>query len=141
MRTLNLLVITAMLSVSISCENEKESKPTISYPESGFYGENLLDTTNTELSGEDLSLAAELSEGAELKVIITALDSKVWYYRVSSVANWAITTFDDVNKTQTFTAINDDHRCDLLMNFNSRYFRIDYYEMGSEEVTFSKIYE
>jgi len=139
MKALNLVAIIAMLSVSISCE--KEFKPTISYPESGFYGENLLDTTNTELSGEDLSLAAELSEGAELKVIITALDSEIWYYRTSSVANWAITAFDDVNKTQTFIAINDDHKCDLLMNFHSRHFRIDYYEMGSEEVTFSKIYE
>lgn len=141
MKVINLIICIAFASILISCEKEVEFTPYIIYPESGFYGENALDTSKVEMPEGFISLAAELSEDAELKIVITSLNTDIWYYKSGSSINWAITDFDQINKTQTFYAVNDDSKCDLSISFVTKNFKIEYYEMGSEEPSFTKIFE
>jgi hypothetical protein len=109
----------------------------IEYPVSGLYGPNILDLNRTIYSGENFSLSANLAKGAKLKIKITALGSGIWYYELSSVNNWSITTFDYDTKTQYFTAIDSDMPCELNMLFDSGEFLIEYFEMG-DSVTRTK---
>jgi len=103
----------------------------INYPRSGLYGLNILDLQQTSYSGEKFSLAANLAEGTKLQIKITALSGGPWFYSVSTVNNWSITTFDDDAQSQTFTAIDSDRSCDLRMGFNPGEFLVEYFEMGA----------
>jgi hypothetical protein len=105
----------------------------IVYPATGSYGVNILDLEKESYSGENFSLASNLAKGMELKIKITALGSGIWYYALGSSNNWSITQFDDVTKSQYFTAIDSDKSCDLNMLFDSGTFLIEYFEMGVTE--------
>ena len=80
----------------------------IDYPESGSYGQNILDLNRTQYSGEYYSLSANLSNGTTLTIKITALSSGIWYYALGSGQNWTISDFDFDTNTQYFTAIESD---------------------------------
>lgn len=110
----------------------------VTYPATGYYGVNLLDTLATQIPEGTVSLAADLRKGARLKLVITSLDEGIWYYNVGSGVNWAINTFDEVNHCQTFNAVNDGQKCDLNMTFMTKSIRIDYYLFGSDTVTYSR---
>mgnify|MGYP000406640133 CR=1 FL=1 len=105
----------------------------IEYPASGSYGENILDLEKESYIGENFSLASNLAKGTELKIKITALEAGIWFYALGSSNNWSITQFDNVTKSQYFTAIDSDKSCDLNMLFDSGTFLIEYYEMGVTE--------
>jgi len=134
----------------------------INYPEKGIYGDNILYLTRTNInSGENnfYSLSAELTENTYLKIRITSLSnydsikmpyadmSKAsnvlqkasWYYLLGSGINWLISEFDDINYSQTFTAIETGKKCDLKLFFDKGSFFIEYFEMSnSESPTFTK---
>ena len=104
----------------------------IEYPQDGLYGQNILDLSRTTYSGSEFSLAANLPNGTKLKIKITALGAGMWYYAVNSVNNWSITRFDEVAKSQYFTAIESDRSCDLEMLFDTGEFIVEYFEMDSD---------
>lgn len=105
----------------------------IEYPATGSYGENILDLDKDSYSGANFSLSSNLAEGAELKIKITALGTGIWYYALGSSNNWTITQFDEITKSQYFTAIDSGKSCDLNMLFDSGTFLIEYFEMGVTE--------
>ncbi|MBU1368964.1 MAG: hypothetical protein KJ578_00120 [Bacteroidetes bacterium] len=111
----------------------------IEYPTTGLYGENILDLEKESYNGENFSLAADLAMGTELKIKITALGTGFWFFTDDSSTNWLITQFDDVTKSQYFTAIDSDKSCDLNIQFNSGTFLIEYFEMGVSEPNRTKI--
>lgn len=144
MKRFEMLIVVLCMFLLVNCQ--KENEPSISYPKNGMYGVNLLDTTaaitaNHFISTNAFSLAANLGKEAKLKIVITALDSKDWSYDVNSRENWMITDFDMNAKTQTFTAINDDARCDLKLYFMSQHFKIEYYEMQTDSVSYTRVFE
>ncbi len=104
----------------------------IEYPQDGLYGQNILDLSRIIYSGSEFSLAANLPNGTKLKIKITALGAGMWYYAVNSVNNWSITRFDEVAKSQYFTAIESDRSCDLEMLFDTGEFIVEYFEMDSD---------
>ena len=65
---LPLCAISIMLFV-FSCDDEDE--PEIQYPETGFYGDNILMKGRTEYTDQRNSLQAKVPEGKKLKIIIT----------------------------------------------------------------------
>ena len=65
---LPLCAISMMLFVS-SCDDEDELE--IQYPETGFYGDNILMKGKTEYTTQENSLQAKLPGGKKLKIVIT----------------------------------------------------------------------
>ena len=57
-----------MLFVS-SCDDEDELE--IQYPETGFYGDNILMKGKTDYTTEQSSFQAKLPEGQKVKIVIT----------------------------------------------------------------------
>jgi len=110
----------------------------IEYPESGLFGENILDVNKTQYTDVNFSLAANLAKGVLLKIKISLISGGLWYYSSGSVTNWSITNYDMENKIQYFTAEESDKACDLHMYFDQGEFLIEYFEMGKTEPTRSK---
>jgi len=111
----------------------------IQYPARGLYGDNILDLDKENYFGENFSLAANLANGTELKIKITALGTGFWYYRLDSGNNWLISQFDEDTNSQYFTAVESDKSCELNLHFDSGRFLIEYFEMGGSEPDRSKI--
>ena len=136
---LPLCAIGMMLFVS-SCDDEDE--PEIQYPETGFYGDNILMKGKTEYTAEGNSLQAKPPGGKKLKIVITGLSATdqtgLWYYHVGTSNNWAISKFDFSTYTQVFQSIDGGQTCDLSMLFDVGNFRIDYYENDAVSPTYSK---
>ena len=86
-----------------------KTRPEIQYPETGFYGDNILVKGRKE-SGERNSLQAKLPEGKKLKIVITGLSATYqigfWYYLTGTSNNLAISIFDFSNYTQAFQSID-----------------------------------
>ena len=143
----------------ITTTNFEITESLIDYPETGLYGKNLLNRTDTLFAASmnnPCSLHAILPESTKLKVKIsfvsTISDSNSdstnhsavsfrkpgWLYSVSSNHNWSITIFDTNTYTQTFTAVEDNGSCDLRLYFEKGRFRVDFYEMGSATPTRTK---
>ena len=123
-----------------SCDDEDE--PEIQYPETGFYGDNILMKEKTEYTAQGNSLQAKPPGGKRLKIVITGLSATdqtgIWYYHVGTSNNWAITKFDISTYTQVFQSIDGGQTCDLSMLFDVGNFRIDYYENDAVSPTYSK---
>jgi len=133
----------------------------ITYPETGLHGSNILSLTKINYVGGDYtehSLSAQLAKGTALKIKITSLSADtviisptdtteaiinitkgMWYYSVGSQINWSISTFNQSNYTQTFTAIEPDKTCDLVMFFQKGSYLIEYFEMNSTVPTRKKV--
>src|SRR5688572_24067444 len=87
----------AIMFLTSSCDDD-EDRPEIQYPETGFYGNNILMKGKTEYDNVENSLQAKLPEGKKLKIVITGLSvtsqTGFWYWLVGTSNNWAITKFD-----------------------------------------------
>ena len=125
----------------------------ITYPLKGLHGANILSLATTNYTPDkdaNFNLAAYLANGAALKIKITSLSADTtiinptdstqteiivkkarWFYGYGTAINWSISIFDELNYTQTFTAIESDKTCDLEMAFEKGRFKIDYFEMNS----------
>lgn len=146
----------------INNTNFEITEKLIKYPSTGNYGNNILDLNRLEyVSGREnpYSLAADLPKGTALKIKISSLSTSstyrskldsiaqanngdrmaLWLYKPASNVNWSVQTFDKKNYTQIFTAIEADKSCDLSLFFEKGQFLIEYFEMGSEKVSRSKI--
>jgi hypothetical protein len=134
-----LCAITMMFFVA-SCDDEDELE--IEYPETGFYGENILMKGKTDYIIEDVSLRAKLPEGKKIKIVMTVLTSSfpegAWWYVGGTSNNWAVSKFEMSDRTQVFQTIDGGHTCDLSMRFDEGTFRIDYFENDATSVTYSK---
>ena len=125
-----------MLFVS-SCDDEDELE--IQYPETGFYGDNILMKGKTEYTSEQNSFQAKLPEGKKLKIVITgnaAFPNAVLGKPCNH--NWAIFRFDITAYTQIFQSIDGGQTCVLTFNLMLVLFKIDYYENDATSPTYSK---
>lgn len=133
----------------------------ITYPETGLHGDNILSLTKTTFLGDNYaehSFSAKLAKGTALKIKITSLNADttfipatdtteakmiinkgIWSYEVFSRINWSVSTFNQNNYTQIFTAIEPDKTCDLLLFFEKGNYLIEYFEMNATVPTRQKI--
>lgn len=120
------------------------------YPVNGEYGVNILYPGVTEIdshsgTGTYYSFAADIPAGTSLKVKITVLEKSDQIYDITvfgggaSVTNWKVSNFNLDNYTQFFEVIESGKKSDLQIRFYKGDHRIDYYENGAAEPTFSKI--
>jgi hypothetical protein len=146
-KRLSLISVILLVSVIIFLTTcKKDDNPTVTYPETGQNGDNILSLTQTEYAaGFDFShsLMAKLSEGASVKIQITSMSSEinprpVWYYSSGSEINWLISNIDLVNFTQNITSIESGKSCDLKMFFDTGTFLIEYFEMDATLPTRTK---
>lgn len=140
----SVIIMVSIIALLTACK--KDDNPTITYPESGQNGDNILSLTQTTYTGGfDVthSLMAKLSNGASLKIKITSLSSEidprpVWYYSSGTEINWSIANVDLVNFTQTISSLESGKSCDLKMFFDVGTFLIEYFEMDATSPTRTK---
>ena len=129
----------------------------VSYPETGFFGPNLLGAAATSFVSDERSpsryqLAADLVSGATVAVKftmsaetlsrfrVTEPDSPVWAIHIGVGAGWLISTFDAVKGEQVFQSQAGTIRPELPIVFRgSGEARIDYFECGSAAPTRMKM--
>lgn len=129
--------------IVLACTKDDDS---ILFPETGFYGENILDKSKTEIFVRENSMQVLVPKGAQFKAEIKGLDTSmeglmptgIWYIEVVSVNNWAIETFNEHNFTQTFTVIDAGLTSDLRIFLDKGRYDINYFEGGSTNPTFTK---
>jgi len=120
-----------------SCDDDDELE--IQYPETGFYGDNILMKGKTEYTTQPSSLQAKLPEGRKLKVVLTGnpiLPYAIWGSHSSN--NWAISSFDIMSHSQVFQSIDGGHTCELQVQFTEGTYQVDYYENDATSPTYSK---
>lgn len=130
----------------------------ITYPDNGLYGPNVLSLLATEFSASyltdvshDLSFAAELPEGASLKIKISIQSDSLnigdssntdplggFYTTFNTNMNWLVADFDYSTNSQTFTAIESGKNCDILIILEKGTFLIEYFEMNATTPTHQK---
>jgi hypothetical protein len=121
-----------------ACDDEDDLE--IQYPETGFYGDNILMKEKTEYSEFSNSFQAVLPVGKKLKIVVTGNPESpqgIWGSR--AIHNWAISDFDHANYSQVFQTIDDGHTCVLDMTIGVGTYQIDYYENDAQSPTYSKI--
>lgn len=116
----------------VSCTASDTSTETSEYVygDTALYGPNLLYVDATEWSGVDFSLQAFVPADGQLIIKVTKLTGSYWSVIDSSASNWAVSEFDYINQTQTFTAIENDHDSECHVEIPYGTYRIDYYEEG-----------
>jgi hypothetical protein len=89
----------------------------INYPEFSVYGENILfaDKSNFNTTTR-YSLAADLPEGAELKI---KLSGGLWFYEVApnGPKNWTVSQYNENDQTQIFTSTLPGKESDMKIQF------------------------
>lgn len=150
MNAFKLMGVGILFALSLlSCDHE-ENEPFI-YPETGFYGDNILFTEKTAYSKRENSLQCKVPSGKSIKIIITgktvvitngglvpSIPSGVWYYDPGTNNNWAVANWDNTSYTQTFSSIDSGLTCTAKMMFDKGTFQIDYFENGSSTPTLTK---
>lgn len=137
------LIIGALISGSVSLMQCSPASSTndeteITYADSGSFGLNLLDEDVLDYSGNEFSLYAKIPENGDLVIKLIRLQNSVWFVGFSSISNWNVSDYNWSEKSQTFTAISGNIECDLKLEMEAGKYRIEYYENGSSEITFSK---
>ena len=135
---LTFVALIAFFAVT-SCGPEAitEEQVLITYPDSGTYGVNILDTGNAIKNGSDFSFAAKIPEKGSLSVRITKISSANWNVDESTVSNWAISAYDPVSKSQTFTATQVSGTSDVYVELQPGEYELEYYENDDSNPTFT----
>ncbi|WP_298552226.1 fibronectin type III domain-containing protein [uncultured Algibacter sp.] len=122
----------------------------IEYPETGFFGDNILANSFTEAkTRERYSFSAILPKNTSLKIIITRISTHpigddlpqpYWSYSITSRVNWFIEQLDRDTHTQVIEATSDDLTTDLnITSYRPLTMQIDIYENGDETPTITKV--
>jgi hypothetical protein len=103
----------------------------IVFPTAGAFGDNLLVKTQLNYSGSNFSCAVSMKHCSQFKVKITTLSGPPWGYFLGTEVNWNI-------NGDHLTVIDDDMPADVKMAFNPGTYLLEYFEINSTDVTFSK---
>ena len=123
----------------------------ISYPDSNFYGVNILNLPDSfiVLDTGSYSFSATLDCSADLKIYMQNLSSStgpgigaIWGYSSGTEDGWMITTYSNQNSSQIFQSNTNNTAKKLMLNMvfagsGSGFARLDFYE-NSASVTKSK---
>ena len=113
----------------------------IDYPKTGLNGLNLLNTTDSIYTEWDFhSLVANRpNDCLSLKLVIEKISGNCqygcWFYSVSSLQNWNISSLDQTTQTQTF--ISTGLETDLSLGFEYGTYRLNFYI--NDEATPSRV--
>ena len=127
MRYLCFLVVLA-LTISCTPDDTDEKTTEYVYNDTTFYGPNLLFIEATILRGVDFSLQGFVPTDGDLSITITKLSGSNWSAVAGTPSNWIVSNYDFVNKSQTFTNIENNHECECGIEIPRGTYRIDYYE-------------
>ena len=128
---------------------EKNHFP-MDYPANGSFGVNILNLDKDNYSAEDLnstpggdiaiSMRAEMKDFGEIKIKLTSLNSVTWGYNTNTT-NASASGFDFNTYSQTFSPVKSKNNeiMDVAMSFCPGKYKVEYYEMGSETVTRTRI--
>jgi hypothetical protein len=130
--TTHLVTIAIILFFFTGCHK----KDSITYPDTGKYGVNILSDQITSVSTDkEYSMTAVLPKGASVTVI---LKNGEWFYTPS--ANWEVTEYNDDTQTQEFTVLGDGKTADIQIYFDSKsengsFITVEYYENKAHSPT------
>jgi hypothetical protein len=112
----------------------------VSYPQTGFFGLNILYPGFTSFQSFGITssyeLAANHAVAATVTLNMTLLSGTVWEFGTS---DWLVTTYDDMTGEQTFSAPNvvGESESSMFFSGNGRA-RLDLFECGAATPTRSK---
>ena len=140
MRYIIALAILASTLVFVSCTADETTTDTSDYlyPDSVFYGENLLIKDQVIYSGVDFGLLAFIPTSGDLVIKITQKSGGNWKVVNNSIDNWAISNFDVTSNSRVFSSIDTDHWCHLHLEIPRGTFQIEYYEKDEVDPSYSK---
>ncbi len=114
---------------------------TITYPELGSFGINVLsDTVTTLIPSQHYSMKAELPQGTSLKIIIKG-KKNIWYYvAIPSPQNWTVSSYNDEINGQIYTVNQSNVSNDLCFSVGdiAESLTIEYYENNASTPTKTK---
>ena len=111
----------------------------ITYPDSGSYGINVLDTGNAINGGNDFSFSAKIPEKGSLVVRITKTSGGNWYVDQSTTSYWVVSTYDPVSKSQTFSTSTVSQTSDVKIEMQSGMYQLEFYENDRSNPTFTYV--
>ncbi len=136
------LLLFGIIVISDSCTKNEEVSTDIVYPDSGYFGANLLSESQIDviLSNEseriEYSIRAELPENSSLKIVVENVSPMNWALKLSSVNGWAIKKVenpDDSISTLIYNASGPEV-CDGSIHFNKNGTNtIEFYENNFSE--------
>lgn len=130
-------VILIILLFCFACKKEN-AKDSIDYPETGLYGENLLDKLQTSYQANSVSFSAILGDEAIIKVKIVG---GKWKYTSSNNAQWSAGDYNEDDRSRIFTSISSgtiDGRFEIYPGTSMEIF---VYENGAENASWTKSIE
>ncbi len=130
----------------------------IEYPEFGNYGKNVLFEGESNFAFGRYSLAANLPEGTELKIIIHGNEIGEWGFPLSAKTSWNRNLYDQNTHSQLLTAESGkENELEIILSVPVSYwsdstnmvdgkfidpprntFTIEYFENNSEDPTRTK---
>lgn len=114
-----------------------EEELLIIYPDSGYFGINILDTANILGRGNDFSFTANIPDKGSLVIRLTKVSSGNWYVDPASVSYWAISLYDPASQSQTFTSTSVSKTCDLHLEIQSGTYLLEYFENDDSDPSFT----
>lgn len=137
---LTLLLIGITLSfMQCTADDVADDQILITYPDSGNYGINILDTLATISGGNDFSLSAKIPENGDLTIRITKLDKGNWFIESSSVQYWNVFPYDAITQSQSFSSSVESKTSDLHLEFRSGKYLFEFFENEDSDPTFINI--
>ena len=131
-----LLIIIALGFVRCTADDVTDDELLITYPDSGAFGINILDTSNTITGGHDFSFTAKIPEKGGLTIRITRFDKGDWYVDNVSVQYWNVFAYDAVSQSQTFSSSAVSKTIDLHLEFRSGKYLFEFFENDDSDPTF-----
>ncbi|MBL0098541.1 MAG: hypothetical protein IPP46_20210 [Bacteroidetes bacterium] len=110
----------------------------LNYPLIGNYGDNILFPNKLIYSVDSsMSLAVDLKTCSSIKVRINGNPGTWIGWQIGTEQNWTISPYV-IAQERIFTSISPNSHCDLHIILWAGTYLIEYYEMNSSLVTFSK---
>lgn len=111
----------------------------IEYPTTGAYGNNLLNSSVTNVSVGTYSLKTILPKGVGFKVKVKGSTDNMWFFspNIAQVNNWIYTEYDTQEFHRFFTATKDGE-LDLSIRLEPGTLSLEVYEGNQSAPTFTK---
>ena len=137
--TMALLGVTLFFS-RCTTDDVTDDQLNIIYPDSGAFGINILDTSNSFSGNYNFSFSAKIPEKGDLAVRITKFDKGNWYVDNVSVKYWTVSVYDPVSQSQTFSSSVVSNTCDLHLEFRAGKYLFEFFENEDANPTFIHSY-
>ena len=148
-KTINIPEFDLYILKFISDSNFKTNHFPMEYPEDGAFGKNILSLDKDNYVKDDcsesgfgscfMSMRVNFKEYGNIKIKLSSQNGR-WAWDNQTV-NATATSYDGITRSQVFTPLKfgNNEIMDVRLQLCDGEFKIEYYEMGSEEITRTRV--